>query len=135
MKSRIQNNRKIMRTHVMIGLIFLCSILGFSQSVTTNGMVVKEVTKVENMSIEVTVDSADDLESTFQVEDIKEILGDLSEDETISFKIICNGKKMSNGIKSHVSYKVDGNSNELDAFITTVEKVRTAAINYYNNKK
>jgi hypothetical protein len=98
-------------------------------------VVVKEVTKVENMSIEVTVDSADDLESTFQVEDIIEILGDLSEDETISFKIICNGKKMSNGIKSHVSYKVDGNSNELDAFITTVEKVRTAAINYYNNKK
>jgi hypothetical protein len=135
MKSRTQNNRKILRTHVMIGLVFLCSIMGFSQSVSTNGIVVKEVTKVENMSIAITVDSADDLDSTFQVKDIKEILGDLSEDETISFKIICNGKKMSNGIKSHVSYKVDGNSNDLNTFIATVEKIRTAALKYYNNKE
>jgi hypothetical protein len=34
-----------------------------------------------------------------------------------------------------VSYKVDGNSNDLDTFIATVEKIRTAAIKYYNNKE
>jgi len=135
MKSRIKKNTKMIRNYVLIGLIFLSSVKGFSQSATTNGVVVKEVTKVENMSIAITVDSAEDLESTFQVEDIKEIVGDLSEDETISFKIICNGKKMSNGVKSHISYKIDGNSDDTEGFLKSVEKIRTAAINYYNNKK
>ena len=135
MKSRIKKNTKMIRNYVLIGLIFLSSVKGFSQSLTTNRVVVKEVTKVENMSIAITVDSAEDLESTFQVEDIKEIVGDLSEDETISFKIICNGKKMSNGVKSHISYKIDGNSDDTEGFLKSVEKIRTAAINYYNNKK
>jgi hypothetical protein len=135
MKSRIQKNTKMIKNYVLIGLIFLCSVKGFSQSVTTNGVVVKEVTKVENMSIAITVDSAEDLESTFKVEDIKEILEDLGEDETISFKVTCNGKKMSNGVKSHISYKIDGNSDDTEGFLKSVEKIRTAAINYYNNKK
>ena len=45
MKSKIQNNTKIIRNHFIIGLVFLWSIMGFSQSVTTNGVVVKEVLK------------------------------------------------------------------------------------------
>ena len=124
-----------MKNRVIIGLLLLCSITGFSQSLTTNGVVVKEVTKVENMSIAITVDSAEDLESTFKVENIKEILEDLGEDETISFKVTCNGKKMSNGVKSHISYKIDGNSDDTEGFLKSVEKIRTAALNYYNNKK
>ena len=41
---------------------------------------------------------------------------------------------MSNGKKSHISYTVEGNSNEPEAFLKSIEKIRTSAINYYNNK-
>ena len=109
--------------------------LGFSQSKSSNGLVVKNKTLVENVGITVEVDSADEIEKTFKVEDIKEILESTNENETITFKIICNGKTMSNGKKSHMSYKIEGNSDEMDNFLNSVEKIRTSAINYYNNKK
>ncbi len=41
---------------------------------------------------------------------------------------------MSNGVKSKVSYKIEGSSNDLESFLIGIEKIRTAAINYYNNK-
>ena len=116
MTTRINNN-KMIRNYVMAGLLLLCTVTGYSQSVTSSDTITKEVTKMEGMSIAVTVDSAEDLKSSFKAEDIIEILGDLSEDQTISFKLICNGEKMSNGVKSHLSYKIDGNSNDTDDFL------------------
>ncbi len=123
-----------MNKNLIICLAILISVFGFSQSKSTSGMVVKETVRVNNVSVVVTVDSANDIESTFKIEDFGEIL-ELSDDgEVVSFKIICNGDKMSNGIKSHVSYKIEGNSNDKEAFLFSIEKIRTAAINYYNNK-
>ncbi len=120
--------------NLITGFALLVAVLGFSQSKSTSGMVVKETVRVNNVAVVVTVDSADDIESTFKVEDFREIL-ELSDDgEVVSFKIICNGDKMSSGVKSHVSYKVEGNSNDKETFLSGIEKIRTAAINYYNNK-
>ena len=120
--------------NLITGFALLVAVLGFSQSKSTSGMVVKETVRVNNVAVVVTVDSADDIESTFKVEDFREIL-ELSDDgEVVSFKIICNGDKMSSGVKSHVSYKIEGNSNDKEAFLFGIEKIRTAAINYYNNK-
>lgn len=134
MKARHQNNSKIMRNLILMGLLSFCSITGFSQSAPANTLVVTETTKLENVSITATVDSAEDIESTFKVEDLKEVFEDLGANETLSFEIICNGKKMPNGVKSHVSYKIDGNSNDAEGFLKRVEKIRSAAIKYYNNK-
>jgi hypothetical protein len=69
------------------------------------------------------------------MKDFKNVLNDVSEDENVSFEIICNGNQMSNGKKSRVSYKVKGNSNDLKGFLKTVKKVRKGAINYYKNKQ
>lgn len=93
-----------------------------------------QVTKVSDFKISVTVDSAEDLETTFKMNDVKDVLNEVSEDESLSFEIICNGHEMSNGEKSKVSYKVKGNSNDLKGFLKTVKKVRKGAINYYKNK-
>ncbi|WP_296314120.1 hypothetical protein [Winogradskyella sp. UBA3174] len=120
--------------NLITSLALIVTVLGFSQSKSTNGMVIKEITKVENVSVTVTVDSAEEIESSFRVEDIKEILESSSDNEIVSFKIICNGEKMSSGVKSHVSYKIEGNSNDMETFLFGIEKIRKAAINYYNNK-
>lgn len=115
-------------------LALVVTTLGFSQSKTLLGEV-KETAKVENMSITVTVDSLEEIESTFKIEEIKEIL-DMSEaNETISFKIVCNGETMSNGKKAHMSYAVEGNTDEPESFLKSVEKIRNSAIKYYKNKQ
>jgi len=91
--------------------------------------------KVESMSIHVKVDSAEEIASTFKTADIESILDELKPAEAILFKITCNGKTMSNGIKSHASYAVKGNTNDKEGFVKRVKKMRKAAINYYKNKQ
>lgn len=109
--------------------------ISFAQSKTSKEKVIFKDVKVENVAIEVTVDSAEDIERTFSMEDIKEMLNDSASGDELSFKIICNGKPMSNGKKSHVSYSVDGTTDKKELFLKSVEEIRTAAIKYYSNKK
>jgi hypothetical protein len=120
--------------NLITSLALLITLTGFSQSKIANGMVIKETTRVENVSVEVTVDSAQEIESSFKIWDIKNILDASNDNETLSFKITCNDDKMSSGVKSKVSYKIEGSSNEFETFLIGVKKIRTAAINYYNNK-
>ncbi|MFD1063036.1 hypothetical protein ACFQ1Q_07240 [Winogradskyella litorisediminis] len=91
--------------------------------------------KVESLSISVEVDSAEEIESTFSIEDFEEILNETEAKDELSFKIKCNGKKMSNGKSSSVSYTVKGNINEKQKFLESIAKVRASAIKYYNSKK
>jgi len=74
--------------------------------------------KIESMSIHVTVDSEEDLKSIFTVNDIEEIFNDVKDGEEVSFKIICNGEKIRNGLKSNISYSI----------------IRQKAIKYYKSK-
>ncbi len=101
--------------------------------------IIEEVTmvdvKVSNIDVSVIVDSAEDIESTFDVKDIKELL-DLSElNEPLAFEIICKGDKMSNGKSTTLSYRVKGNTNDTKGFLKSVKEVRKAAIKYYKNKQ
>jgi len=115
-------------------LALVITSLGFGQSKTVLGEA-KDTTKVENISITVTVDSLEEIESTFKIEDIKEILTMSEANETIGFKIVCNGETMSNGKKAHMSYSIEGNSDEPEAFLKSIEKIRNSAIKYYTNKQ
>jgi hypothetical protein len=120
--------------NVITSLVLLIAALGFSQTTIKEEAEITKTVRVENIAVVITVDSAEEIESSVTLDDIKEIL-DLSEDnETVSFKIVCRGNYMSNGIKSSMSYKVEGNTNNSEDFLKSVEKIRTSAINYYNNK-
>ena len=119
---------------LITSLALLVTLAGFSQSKSINEMVSKETVKVTNVAIAITVDSAEEIESSFKVKDIKDVLDISGTDEVVSFKITCNGDQMSNGVKSHVSYQIEGNSNDKKAFLFGIEKIRKAAINYYHNK-
>lgn len=91
--------------------------------------------KIESVAFVVTVDSAEELESTFKIEDLKTFFDNSSSDESISLKIICNGELMSNGNKSTLSYKIYGNAKNMKDFMKSARKIKRAAIKYYKNKQ
>lgn len=128
-----------MNKNLIICLALLISTFGFSQShsikkdINANATYVNEEIKLKNVNIEVTVDSAEEIKSTFSTKGIKELLDETDEGEDISFKIICNRVKMSNGSKSHVSYEVKGNTDNKKEFLKRIKKIRKSAIKYYKN--
>ncbi|WP_411766644.1 hypothetical protein [Winogradskyella sp. A3E31] len=122
-----------MKNSLIILALFFISI-SFAQDKVVHEKSSIEKIEFTNVAIEITVDSAKDIEETFTVTDIKEMLDDTNPGEDISFKIICNGEKMSNGKKSHMSYAIEGNTDNKEEFLKSINKIRQSAINYYNNK-
>ena len=116
-------------------LFLLLATLSFGQTENFNDSEILQVTKVTDFKILVTVDSAEDIKSTFKLKDFKDAFSELSPDENVSFEIICKGAQMTNGEHSKVSYKVKGNADDLKGFFKTIKKIRKAAINYYKNKQ
>ena len=90
--------------------------------------------KIERMSIHVTVDSEEEVKSTFTVNDIEEIFDDVKDGEEISFKLTCNREKTGNGLKSNISYSIKGNSNNKKEFLKSIETIRQKAIKFYKSK-
>lgn len=86
------------------------------------------------VKIEVEVDSAEEIESTFTIDDFESLLNEADEGEELSFKIKCNGEKMSNGVKSSMSYEIKGNTSDKKTFLESIKKLREAAIKYYKSK-
>lgn len=103
-----------------------------AQSNTLESDVSKDIVTFENLNISVTVNSAEDIKSTFNVKDIKDIVLDVDDNEALSFAITCeDASKNSN---SYLTYKVEGNTNDVDGFIKSIKVIRKSAIKYYNNK-
>lgn len=115
-------------------LMLLVVTVSFSQTNIADEEVTIDDVKISNINVSVTVDSAEDIVSTFNVKDIKELLELSEQNEPLSFEIICNGDKMSNGKNTTLSYRVKGNTNDSKDFLKSVKKVRKAAIKYYKNK-
>ena len=119
-----------MKNLIAIFLSVLFVTISYSQTDQNNS---KEI-KIEKLHIEVTVDSAEELDATFKLDEIKQILDEIEDGEEISFKIICNGEVLSNGVKSNMTYKVNGNSENSESFLKSVEKIKKAAIKYYKRR-
>ncbi|WP_438963555.1 hypothetical protein [Winogradskyella sp.] len=123
---------------LILPLLLLIGSLGFSQTKSVEEIeIIKKIeeTKVESVDVVVTVDNIEELESTFTIDDVKEVF-DLSEGkESVSFKLVCNGEVMSSGKKSKMTYIVEGTSDDKETFVQRVEKIRNAAIKYYKNKE
>ncbi len=88
----------------------------------------------QDVTMEITIDSAEELESTFQVEDVKELL-ELTGGKSATFKLTCRGELMSNGKPSTMSYEIEKGDMSEKEFIKMVKKIRKAAIKYYDNKQ
>ena len=121
-------------TKTLITTILCC--LGLNVIAQSNNLKgeVTDTKKIENFSIMVEVDSAEEIDSTFKVEDFEDIFEEAKVGEKVTFKLKCNGKVMSNGVKSSMSYTIEGNTNEKEKFLERVSKIRTSAIKYYKSK-
>jgi len=107
----------------------------YSQSKTQKGKLDFKDVKIENYQIKVEVDSVEELESTFTIEDFENILNEAELDKEVTFALKCNGEMMSKSAKSSMSYTIHGNTNEKEKFLKGVEKIRNSAIKYYKSKK
>ncbi|MDP5157220.1 MAG: hypothetical protein NWQ07_01420 [Flaviramulus sp.] len=116
----------------ILGLLLVT--LSFSQSKNLKGIIKNDEVQINNLSISVTVDSAEEVESIFNMNDVREILETLVDNQEVSFEIICNGNLMTNGEKSTLSCKVNWKSDNIDLFLKSVKKMRQAAINYYEKQ-
>ncbi|MUU77807.1 hypothetical protein [Winogradskyella endarachnes] len=119
--------------------VFLCFTLlvatfGYSQSQNNETLTKPSQTIITNVDIVVEVDSAADIEKTFKVEDIKKIIESSEKNETITFKIVCQGNQDSAEKDSKMTYKVEGNTNYPNEFLNLITNVRASAIKFYNNK-
>ncbi len=115
----------------------LIATMGGAQIASLNGTgtVSESEVRISGMKISVKVDSAEDLENTFTMKDIEEAIDIPSQNENISFEIICNDSAVTEGVSKSVSYKAKGSTNDRKQFLKTVKRIRKAAITYYNNKK
>ena len=116
-----------------LGLLIATVVCGQAQNLEAN--VTTENTKITNVSVSVTVDSAEEVESTFKMKEIREILNEVEGDEELTFEIFCVGDNISEGVTRKVSYRVTGNSNDKKRFLKGIRKIRKAALTYYNNKE
>lgn len=119
--------------HLIKTLLLLITFIGISNAQSITGEVNENQLLIEGFNLTVTVDSLSDLESTFKIEDLKLLIEDTKTNQTISFKIICNGKPMSNGEASYMSYEVSGNSAKSEDFLKKAEKIFLAAKKYYKD--
>lgn len=116
----------------ILGLLIATVTTSFAQEM--KGQITMEDIELKDVKISVSVDSAEEVKAVFNVKDIKELLHEVSDNEEVSFELICNGDKMSNGKKSSMTYKIEGNTNNIKDFLKRVKKIRKGAIKYYNNK-
>jgi hypothetical protein len=115
--------------NLITSLCLLVFTLSFGQAST-----IKKNSDFESFGIKVEVDSAEDLEKTFKIENIKDLLSITTVGQDITLQIICNGEKMSNGVNSSLSFKIKGNTSKQEEFIADATKIRKMALKHFNSK-
>lgn len=121
--------------HLITILILLVASTGFSQTNLDEEEMSSEVSHKESFSVTLDVDSAEELESKFNTIDIKEILSLFDEFQQFTFEIICNEENSSSKLKEKRSYKLDGNSSNINDWLPRIEKMKNLTIQFYKNKQ
>lgn len=114
---------------VLTCLVMLISVVGFSQS-----KVDEESVKVDAFSIEVTIDSLEELESTFKAEDLDELFMMMDNNEELSFTLNCSFSEVKDNLKGSMTYTVVGRANEKEKLLKNIEKMKATALKFYNLK-
>ena len=117
----------------ILALLIVSISVSYGQEV--NGQVTMEDVQLRDVKTSVTVDSAEEIGEAFQISDIRSLLKEVGDNEEVSFELVCNGEAMTNGKLSSLTYKIEGNTNNIKDFINHIKKVRQGAIKYYKNKE
>lgn len=117
----------------ILGFLIVSISICYGQEV--NKQITMEDIELRDVKISVTVDSAEEIKEVFQINDIRSLLKEVGDNEEVSFELVCNGETMSNGKLSSLTYKIDGNTNDIKDFINQIKIIRQGALKYYINKE
>ena len=112
-------------------LLFMLSITCFSQS--SELKISNEDVKFENLKIKLTIDSAESLK-TFNLNEIESIFKDSEANEPLQLEVVCKDNSVKNTTNQMMSYKINGNSNDIKAFMKNAKKMKKAIKKYYKNR-
>ena len=127
MKSKIRDCFSLKK--VFTCFVLLISIVGYSQSKVEDKSV-----KIDAISIEVTIDSFEELESTFKAEDLDELFKMMDSNEELSFTLNCSFSEVKDNLKGSMTYTVMGRANEKSKFLKNIEKMKATVLKFYNLK-
>ncbi|WP_179335658.1 hypothetical protein [Winogradskyella costae] len=127
MKSKIHDCFSLKK--VFTCLVLLISVVGYSQSKVEDKSV-----KIDAISIEVTIDSFEELESTFKAEDLDELFKMMDSNEELSFTLNCSFSEVKDNLKGSMTYTVMGRADEKTKFLKNIEKMKATALKFYNLK-
>lgn len=115
-------------------LICVMTTVGMAQTVTTVELEEEKEVKINEISVSISVDSAEEVMSTFDIKDIKELIAEVESNKDLNFEITCNNQNTTSGTPSSLTYRIKGNSDDQKKFIKGIKELRQAAIKYYKNK-
>lgn len=117
---------------IILSLAMLFSLVSFSQTEPEKKTV--KTTNVQAFSLEITIDSIEELESIFMTEDLEELFLITEDNEDITFTLNCNFKEAKDKMEGHISYTIKGNTNDKEKLVKSLEKVKTSALKFYKSK-
>jgi len=132
MKSKTHKNlsfNKFLSKTFFLCIVLLIPFLGFSQSIIEKEL---ETVKVEALSIEVTIDSVEELESAFKEQDLDELFKMMDVDEDITFKLNCSFEETKSKLKGSMTYTIKGKANEKEKLLKSILKAKASALKFYN---
>ncbi|MGJ8547934.1 hypothetical protein [Winogradskyella wichelsiae] len=127
MKSKIRDCFSLKK--VFTCFVLLISVVGYSQSKVEDKSV-----KIDAISIEVTIDSFEELESTFKSEDLDELFKMMDGNEELSFTLNCSFSEDKDNLKGSMTYTVVGSANEKSKFLKNIKKMKATVLKFYNLK-
>ena len=114
-------------------LSFMPSI-GFSVAAQTkplNGQILEPKVLTSNIGVTLKADSLEKIE-TLNDDDVRAIFESSSPNQSIYFEFICEKDQGDNYLIENFSLKIEGNSNELDVFMSRFQKAKKTIIKFYN---
>jgi hypothetical protein len=118
-----------MSKKVFICFFVLLSTLGYSQSKIAN-----QNTKIEAFSIEVSVNSAEEIETALSPKNLEAFFKLIEADEGMTFKLNCSFNETKDKLKGDMTYTVKGKGSDKKQFVKNVEKAKTTALKFFNLK-
>ncbi|MGV6830769.1 MAG: hypothetical protein ACWA5P_04280 [bacterium] len=117
--------------NLIIYLLMIAAQFAVSQNLEGSAYEQDTETQLKDFKMSVVVDSEADLNKTFTMNDLDQLINRVSEDQSVSFELTC--KTTANKASKSISYKIEGNASDIESFREGVVKIRKAAVKYFKN--
>ena len=117
--------------NLIIYVMMIAAQYAASQNLEGNAFEKDANTQIADFKMAVSVASEADLNKTFTMNDLDQLINRVSDDQSVSFELTC--KTSANKGSKSISYKIEGNASDIESFREGVVKIRKAAVKYFKN--